>query len=443
MPRSAKNLDEQQVCFGCIGDKHLRALLKAQAHLSSCSFCEAPYRSTVALSVLGEAVDTAFTKHFREAEQVPHFDSPDDKVYFTQGGDELNDCIQQIADVSYEIAEALGEWMADNTDDDPRDGGTARFTGDTGFESTPIDTSPWDDEWAKFVNACQHDARFFSPRLRQALERLFGKFSVFLTSPIVKVTPGHALSTVYRARPVESVALAKKFALDAAKELGPPPAALASPGRMNPGGISVLYAAFSEDVAVAEMRPSVGGLLAVARFRIVRPLRLLDFSAFQGLEFSDSYFKPGFVERAGKRQFLQGIGAAIARPIQQHEQILEYVPIQILTEFLHRRHRLDGLIYPSAQYGSADPKKPKGSLDRNVVLFHHAARVQHDPPVPDDPDKRVPSIAVILGEFNSRALASLTVSSALPSSSPCTRQAPLPRALCFSPTLPPKRRTAG
>jgi hypothetical protein len=63
------------------------------------------------------------------------------------------------------------------------------------------------------------------------------------------------------------------------RHLGSPPSGAAAAGRMNARGISVFYGANDPRVALAEVRPPVGSRVAVARFEIIRPLRLLDLTA--------------------------------------------------------------------------------------------------------------------------------------------------------------------
>lgn len=50
------------------------------------------------------------------------------------------------------------------------------------------------------------------------------------------------------------------------QNMGAPPNSLASPGRINPEGISYLYLADSVDTAIAEVRPWVGAKISVAKF---------------------------------------------------------------------------------------------------------------------------------------------------------------------------------
>jgi hypothetical protein len=242
---------------------------------------------------------------------------------------------------------------------------------------------------------CLHPAR--QRALERALDELFGDFTIFGGSPIVEVLPDDVSTRIYRARIAQSNDEAEKFAKSAPSELGPPPPGKAVAGRMNAGGISVFYGAFSQHVAVAEVRPRVGGLVVVARFRVTRPLRLLDFGAFAELRFRDSVFRPGYNKRVSRRSFLRTIGEEIGRPVQPHEELLDYVPTQVLSEYLRETHGVDGLIYPSAQFGGAtDDEHPGAERTSNVVLFHHASRVENGSELPNAMNRELPACSLAL-----------------------------------------------
>jgi RES domain len=49
---------------------------------------------------------------------------------------------------------------------------------------------------------------------------------------------------------------------------------------MNAQGIAVFYGATDPLVALADVRPPVGSTVAVGRFELIRPVRLLDVEAF-------------------------------------------------------------------------------------------------------------------------------------------------------------------
>jgi len=154
---------------------------------------------------------------------------------------------------------------------------------------------------------------------------------------------------------------------------------------MNAHGISVFYGANGEDAALAEVRPPVGSQVAIARFDIIRPLRLLDLTAFDGLVTPGSIFDPGYIRALEKAGFLGTLGQRLSRPVMPNDQALEYLATQAVADVLatDRKMNLDGLIFPAVQAAGDG---------RNVVLFHKAARVkQRDVPEGTTIDVRLAS----------------------------------------------------
>ena len=137
---------------------------------------------------------------------------------------------------------------------------------------------------------------------------------------------------------------------------------------MNAQGIAVFYGATHALVAIAEVRPPVGTDVVVARFSICRPLRLLDLTALEHVQDGGSIFDPTLKQRLERAAFLRTLGVRMARPVMPDDEAFEYLPTQAVADFLGTMNepRLDGIIYPSAQTDEG----------RNVVLFHHAARVE-------------------------------------------------------------------
>lgn len=137
---------------------------------------------------------------------------------------------------------------------------------------------------------------------------------------------------------------------------------------MNARGISVFYGANNPDVAVAEVRPPVGSQVAVARFDIVRRLRLLDLTALSAVTEDGSVFDTGWAARLERATFLRSLSQRITRPVMPDDEAFEHLPTQAIADFLATENEpvLDGVVFPSVQAEG-------GGL--NVVLFHKAAHV--------------------------------------------------------------------
>ena len=179
--------------------------------------------------------------------------------------------------------------------------------------------------------------------------------------------------------------------LRTAKELGSPPTADAENNRMSGAGISMFYAAESEATATAEIRPDPGKAVTVARWTPSRELVYLDLLAAQPIP---SIFD--MTARGDRRWllFLSELASDLARTVDPRSAPIEYVPTQIMTEYIrdHLRDRdnrqVDAIRYRSA----ADPPNgvcwvvfakqddcgdPTDTSDRLLILNPGSIKQQH------------------------------------------------------------------
>jgi hypothetical protein len=129
----------------------------------------------------------------------------------------------------------------------------------------------------------------------------------------------------------------------------------ATEGRANPAGVPVLYLGTTAQTAVSEVRPWIGSPVSLARFRISRPLRVIDLSRGHG---RSSFMEVGLrhlgsdtpVGREEKEKAVWiDIDTAFSRPVVASEASAEYAPTQILAE-LFRDIGYDAVAYRS-QFG--------------------------------------------------------------------------------------------
>jgi hypothetical protein len=181
--------------------------------------------------------------------------------------------------------------------------------------------------------------------------------------------PATALSSIYRARVFQSDEKLEEALCWPDSQLGSPPSRLAEAGRMNANGISVFYGANEPRVAIAEVRPPVGSQVAVARFDIIRPLRLLDLTALSAVSEGGSIFDPALAGRLERAMFLRSLSQRMTQPVMPDDEAFDYLPTQVIADFLATENEpaIDGIVFPSVQAaGNA----------LNISLFHKAARVE-------------------------------------------------------------------
>ena len=142
---------------------------------------------------------------------------------------------------------------------------------------------------------------------------------------------------LYRARQAETVTLR-------ARDMGAPPPEKATAGRANPRAISYLYLASDEVTAASELRPHVGDEIYIARFRLGRDLKLIDFRA----PWVGSPFRWGgrLHEVVRIMPFLRQLGSEMSRPVPNLRRELDYIPTQYLCEWI-KAQGYGGVAYES------------------------------------------------------------------------------------------------
>lgn len=146
-----------------------------------------------------------------------------------------------------------------------------------------------------------------------------------------------------------------------------PKAGLRSEGRVNPYNVNALYMANKIEVAVAEVRPSIREPATVATLETNQDLRLVDFTKDR----ADAYWyfhahAPKNKEDAENFTWVE-INGYFSKPLSPNETRLNYIPTQIIAEFLKSKG-YDGVVYQS-QFEISDSPQQEGSLNENIALF--------------------------------------------------------------------------
>ena len=119
----------------------------------------------------------------------------------------------------------------------------------------------------------------------------------------------------------------------------------ATEGRANPKGIPVLYLATRQETAMSEVQPRLGSLVSCAQFMTTRPLRVVDFSVYQGRGSVLHFDEPDDSEK--EKEVWTQIDQAFSKPTTPNDGTADYVPTQVIAE-LCRTDGCDGIAYKSA-----------------------------------------------------------------------------------------------
>jgi HEPN/RES N-terminal domain 1/RES domain len=226
--------------------------------------------------------------------------------------------------------------------------------------------------WEKFCRIIKHERRYFFLQQEKRKSRrpyddeLLGPADVLNTIFSFAETEGAFLtlsagSRVYRARRQP-----KGKTYDTAGQLGPPPLEHAiQTNRMSPPGVVMTYAADDAETAVAETADKPGAF-AIGTFVTERDALILDLTR---LPFPPSVFTelPDTLEHDPRLQlnFLHSISRDISKPIARDNCVhIEYVPTQIVTEYVRTIVRVGGRRVDGIRYHSS--RKNAGTA---LVLF--------------------------------------------------------------------------
>jgi hypothetical protein len=374
------DLKSKRLCEHCIGEKYLKAEVQGQGQPGQCSYCDQSAQ-TYSIGDLADRVEVAFEQHFRRTSDQPDsweqslLSDRESHYDWERHGEPVVSAIANAADIPEDAAEDI-QIILDYkyTDiDAARMGEETEFDEDSYYEEKRTTDHVWQEEWREFERSLKTEARFFSRTAAAHLGSIFNAIDQIATAdgrPLVLAAgPQTTVSELFRARVFQSDERLIEAIRRPDVHLGPPPAALAIAGRLNARGISVFYGADHPGVAIAETRPPVGSQVAVARFEIVRPLRLLDLTALRAVKEVGSIFDTGWCARLERAAFLCSLGERLSKPVMPDDEAFEYLPTQAIADFLATENTpvLDGIVFPSVQ---------ATVTGLNVVLFHKAARVE-------------------------------------------------------------------
>lgn len=369
---------ERPVCADCIGEDYLVDLITRTGMPTICHYCS-NNGPTITIEELSEHVERALDQYF-----VRTSSEPEGYEYYVQretgnwdrSGEPVTEVIAQVLGADDTIAEDVREVLDEKTSDwdSVTCGEEQPFADETHYEEkASVDHSSISEEYRRFETVVIEQARYFSPETRSFLGSLFGQLEGLRTRDgrpvLTDAGPGQPASSFFRARVFQDDAPLKRALASPDQELGPPPPRLGRAGRLNAAGVSLFYGADSAEVALAEVRPPVGSRVVMARFALLRPVRLLDIDALKSLLVEGSLFDPEHLGRLEHAAFLDSFSRRFTQPVMPDHEAFEYIPTQAVADYLANEVEpvLDGILYASPQATLAG---------KNVALFHRSSRVE-------------------------------------------------------------------
>ncbi|WP_183097364.1 HEPN-associated N-terminal domain-containing protein [Nocardioides pelophilus] len=359
---------EGSICLTHVIDPALEADLREEITPGVCGLCgeEADEPAVVPVETLMATFIESFRYFFTTSDELP-WDN-EDGVYVGPQFD-TREAVYELAADAFEpavIDDAL-ELVSSAIGDD----------NEWTTWGTAADTDDLDYEWTQFAETVKHEARFVfldDDTRHDPTSRFLRKLREYVNEKNGLVRSLPAGTPVFRGRLCE-----KPGAISpTAEALGPAPRGRAAANRMSPQGISLFYGSSDPETAVAEIAGhGVDPLAVVGRFITTRDLTVLDLTVRPRLP---SPFDQGRRREYRMLSFLGSFVSAITAPvIPDGRQHVEYVPTQVVTEYLRRVAAvdLDGIVLPSVQTGR-----------QTFVLFFDSDGVANGTDEPTSPSLR-------------------------------------------------------
>lgn len=350
--------DPTSVCAKCVNDVELQQWIDAHASERTCDVCARRGRRAIA------APFEEFAAHFRqciesEYEDSAHHNPWDDGAYVfpPMDGNEVLDDIGGITD-----SDRLRGALVGLLDDVPwvrQD-----FLWESRYDLLR-------GGWYAFVQLIKHHTRFLffsrEPQVSYSREITAAGMLDALGDVLKELGCLQVLAAgtrLYRVRTHPST-----IRLTTLSDFGaPPPEAVTRANRMSPIGISMFYAALDRDTALAETWGALEEAerrdkrATLATFELTRDVRIVDLIS---LPPRSTIFTPlTTMESRSPEAFLHDVAAEFAAPVaREHAELLEYVPTQVVTEFVRFRFSPDA---PAEGLGFRSARRTGGA---NVALF--------------------------------------------------------------------------
>lgn len=367
------NGEEMGCCINCFSNPFIIKWIQESGNIDECGYCGSESVEVVAVEDLGEFIRECLSKAYANAttDDIPyHMYERADSVYTI---DEILRWDEDIFSADLEdqgkAESLLSDLMSESGpswrdiaqgDIDEFEGGDAYLILKDSFYSPDHNVFQYD--WEDFTYIVKHVNRFFDLNGTRTREELLERFGLFMKLMTKELPIGYR---IWRGRlnPPNNpyVTISQQL-----KECGPPPRNKAISLRMSPSGISYFYGAEDFETSYKEIRATKESTAIYGLFETTRILRIVDLSHIPHVIIG-SIFSPDYDhDLHAAKHFLRSFRDEISKPIEPNEAQIEYLPTQLLTEYI-RSKGYDGVRYGSSLTDSF-----------NVTLFCGPPKGEHE-----------------------------------------------------------------
>lgn len=369
---------DYHICSYCIGDPSLSKWIDNNGATGKCDFDKSHGKSNKVVTV-GEfafEVDNFFRQNYQLGDEYPYYDDDRDSPTYVQYGQPYREILADELDCNDRVLDAIAENLPDLDDYEIRDGGEPFYNEFSHYESLAeaqrrayLDAEDWHEaklydttsyKWENFCQTVKFERRFF--KVKNILDDLFQEPENYKNGDIKSLYTLKAGTRILRGRVLSDELTENVINKDPFNCLGAPPPIKTIAGRMNVNFIPAFYGAFDAMTVIAEVRPSIGDVVAIGEFLLEQDITVFDFTAY------DKAYEPHrpseYISDGSRYGFIRDMQEEISKPISSFQQSIEYIPTQIVAEYLREHFECDAVIYKSSVHIDAN------SDTRNIVIFN-------------------------------------------------------------------------
>jgi hypothetical protein len=346
------------VCIDCFADYALKNYVSKNHAVEWCNFCCRNSDCKI-------AADPSDVLAYFENCLSHDWEAPEDCLYYDsrEGGWQTGglavvydgyDLIQEVFSDCFENSKLLEYFSYELSDNNYVETSFARLSAGEVYQYS----------WESFTHTVKHRKRYLFSQINDT-EAEASDEELIPTASFVNVISGYIVSNsliievpvgtkFYRVRIYET-----PFELTGQK-LGTSPVEKANySNRMSPAGIAMFYGGLAEETALIEtidndVNRAQNKKAAIGKFQTLRTLRIVDFTKLPRIP---SLFDDELRELRDGLTILHAFIKDLSKPIKKDgREHIEYVPTQIITEFIRdflkvNGQRIDGIYYPSSRNG--------------------------------------------------------------------------------------------
>lgn len=363
------------ICTGCFVNEEIIGYIESFEEVGECNYCKSEGNVVCDISGVGEFIREGLDRAYEHLDDgTGAMRDSENKIYIGSDGEQAGVSLIEILNEEEQIfserhdfesiIHIINELIMNSgpSDRDISQGAEDKY-GDSNSEIFVIKDDLFGEDyvieydvWETFKNECMHVNRFFD----LGSEENFRETLLSYLNPIFKNMEINLKtnSILYRSRSIENGFFDNKVSIDWNTELGPAPYKYSGNNRMSPAGISYMYLSDNRDLTLAEIRNDTNCIIYTGVFKTVKDLRLLDLTDEDSFKLKSIFSEEYRHEDRWKAKFIKRFIEEISKPIKESDSVLEYVPTQVLSEFI-RKIGFNGIRFKSS----------KDYIKNNFVFF--------------------------------------------------------------------------